>query len=525
MNIGFDFGTTNSIISYYDQERQALECFRPHAGANPYIPTAILYGRTIEIGESARAETGSDKVYSHFKLRLGMKFDEQIPGKEKSAHEVARDYIQALFQLMKNNGVTPERIVMTIPEAWYRERDNFMARENLMLMYRKELQMENVQFQSEPVAAAAYYCWKYQHQNEKNAQQTPYEGLLLIIDFGGGTLDVTLCEAQTSKIRILESCGFGGEDGRHGCAGSAFDREVVKRICKENEMEVNESTFLLACDEFERKLISKTEACTELLQDYFEYPEGVEDEVLFVLDFLQRTPVKCRHLKEAFSEVNEPVLERAIRQIQAASDMDLSKIRVVMVGGFSNFCCTEEVVRRLFSSKMGMEDPRFDNLLSRENKALAIAKGAALIADGKIAVDPVFPYELGMVLGERDENNIYRDCFVPLIHKRERIDKYSHPVYWEERIELRTEFAAASYARLYTGEEGEREIFALDESIRDVFPIQDDVRNEFQIGLAVDASMIPELCIRNINGGENSERRTYLNKVLERLLLRRKQAE
>ena len=55
-NIGFDFGTTNSVISFYDRERQALDCFRSHAGGNSYIPTVVAYGgRTTKIGEAAKA--------------------------------------------------------------------------------------------------------------------------------------------------------------------------------------------------------------------------------------------------------------------------------------------------------------------------------------------------------------------------------------------------------------------------------------------------------------------------------------
>lgn len=517
-NIGFDFGTTNSIISYYDRERKALDCFRPQAGSNPYIPTVISYGRVIEIGDAAKAEAGNSKTCSHFKLRLGSDFDVLIPGKEKTAHMAARDYIGELLESFQRQGNELHKIVMTIPEAWYRENSNFMARENIQSIY-QELKVKQFCFQSEPVAAAAYYCWRYQYQQpEKNVSQLPYDGTLMIIDFGGGTLDVTLCEVKKGKrIRVLDSCGFGEEKEHHGCAGSAFDEEVVRILCEEAGITLNEHDFAVVRDEFEQKLIAKTQICTEMMLEYFEYPEGLEDEPLFSLNFLGGRSVLCRHLKQAFDKVNRPVLEKAVKAMQKTREFKLEKFKVVMVGGFSNFCCVEALVRELFGSRIGAEDIRFTNLLSQENKALAIAKGAALIADEVICVDPVFPYELGIVLGEPDKEYHYHDYFIPLIRKGELTERYTKPVYAQEKVMVMSLGLSECYARMYVGNEGERLIFTLDESVKDIFPLEEGSR-EYEIGLLVDENMIPELCIRSAGGKET---RTQLNKLLEKIVLRK----
>ena len=41
--IGFDFGTTNSTISFYNTETKTLDCFQPSASSADYIPTVVAY--------------------------------------------------------------------------------------------------------------------------------------------------------------------------------------------------------------------------------------------------------------------------------------------------------------------------------------------------------------------------------------------------------------------------------------------------------------------------------------------------
>ena len=95
--IGFDFGTTNSIISYHDRETGHLNCFRMAAGGTDYVPTVISYESRrgnpyVQFGEAAKLQgDGKPNVCGRFKLRLGSSFDEKLPGKEKTAHEAATE--------------------------------------------------------------------------------------------------------------------------------------------------------------------------------------------------------------------------------------------------------------------------------------------------------------------------------------------------------------------------------------------------------------------------------------------------
>ena len=53
--IGFDFGTTNSTISFYNTETKTLDCFQTSASSTDYIPTVVAYkGNEVCIGDIAK---------------------------------------------------------------------------------------------------------------------------------------------------------------------------------------------------------------------------------------------------------------------------------------------------------------------------------------------------------------------------------------------------------------------------------------------------------------------------------------
>ena len=100
--IGLDFGTTNSTISFYNQETKTLDCFQMSAGSTEYIPTVIAYkGAEISIGDVAKKNMTKKgyEAYEHFKLRLGQDAHQTIPGKSKSPLDVTTDYIRTILEV------------------------------------------------------------------------------------------------------------------------------------------------------------------------------------------------------------------------------------------------------------------------------------------------------------------------------------------------------------------------------------------------------------------------------------------
>lgn len=522
-NIGFDFGTTNSIISYHDTESGTLRCFRRTANDTDYIPTVIAYiqrreNTSIQIGKAAKMRgDGNPNIYGRFKLRLGTRFNEPLPGKEKTAHEVAKDYIQKLLQDFRDSGKSIDQLVMTIPEAWYREQSNYTTRENIRTILTEiGLNKSQFAFQSEPVAAAAYFCWQWEKK-----QNDPFAGKLLVIDYGGGTLDVTLCEVTEKgrKIRTIDNFGSGNEENgvESGHAGSAFLARIITNLCSENAYNLTDIDFALTCNELEEYLINEKEFVDEQMKDYLIDPESVDEdgaEPLFILTRLNNCEVTCAHLYKAFNEINAAVLDNALRQITEVDAFDFKNTKIVFVGGFSNFFCVENQVRQYFHSNSAANDPRFPRTLSDENKALAIAKGAALISDNKICIDLVFPYEVGFIVGRASLENPEElfDDYIPLIKKNDKLADYNEAKFLASVINI---YASHDlYTRMYRKIGGETQIFRLNNrnDLEQIFP--EAYHSRILIGISVDQDMIPTLYTKDESG---TIRSASLNKILERL--------
>ena len=243
--IGLDFGTTNSTISFLNPETDTIDIFKERADATGYIPSVVSYNSDGDytIGDSAKKKIASKDydVYENFKLLLGKNFNETIEGKSKTPIKVTSDFIKRLLEdYIKSQPISEvNSIVMTVPDIWSQEKNNLTARENIREKIKdiyKELGYSKTKFklESEPVAAVAYFCRAHERNKDTNPEGKKYNGFITVIDFGGGTLDVTLCKVTNGKtIEPLMRSGFGEYNDTNGCAGVAFDEAVIEKLVRD----------------------------------------------------------------------------------------------------------------------------------------------------------------------------------------------------------------------------------------------------------------------------------------------------
>lgn len=535
--IGFDFGTTNSTISFYNTETKTLDCFQTSASSTDYIPTVVAYkGDEVCIGNIAKKNLTKKgyESYEHFKLRLGSDANTVIENKTKTPTQVTADYIRELLSEYRHeqNIDVIDGIVMTVPETWFREESNRTARENIERIYEELGYDIETQFQleSEPVAAAGYFCWAYEHAKDKNPQGKKYNGFITVVDYGGGTLDVTLCKVEAGgNIKILERCGYGEYNRTNGCAGVAFDEAVIEKLCADNgiDLEKTDKKFIKLRDAFEKEKITETKHITEMMQLYYNDPSIVEDEVLLTLEYDDdELCVYCKDLAECFAKINKPVLDESLFQMQAyfathgvdSSSQDTFK--VLLVGGFSNFYCVEETVRRFFGSRYGLNDKRFDQVFTLNNKSLAIAKGAALIAQKVVKVDHTCTHNIGYIAVRPDDQDRWIDTDITIIKKGMKVSETKEPIYAPNKVQVRLK---SGVFRIFLDDGRENKVgrtqAALDQSVGEIFPNMDDISNEYQIGFSVDKNLIPTLHVKDKKG---TVKQIRLNSLLSRIAVREK---
>ena len=113
---------------------------------------------------------------------------------------ILKDLMNGFHEHFPNN--RPGKIVVTIPINY-----NIHQRE-ATLRACKIAGLENVELLHEPSASIIEYARNYKGHFDEHKK-------VLVIDFGGGTLDVCFCRVNNDRVEVWENGGdenFGGND-------------------------------------------------------------------------------------------------------------------------------------------------------------------------------------------------------------------------------------------------------------------------------------------------------------------------
>ena len=498
--IGIDFGTTNSTLSYVNPENNALECYKMgRAGGAEYIPSFISYekeGNAVGIGDAARLRQADDDymVFSRFKMLLNETDEDRLrrEGYEsKTPVECARDYLKTLLETYRkeNNLDDLEHLVITVPEIWIKENDH-TSRKTLAGIC-EELSLPLKRLLSEPTAATAYFsdCYK-----KKNGGW--YDGHVLVCDYGGGTLDLSLSHIQSGQITVLESTGKGHDDRMIGKAGAAFDAATVRRVFERESGEKISSIdlkFLKLLGEFEKGKITLQDEVGEKLKQYLRYREI--DKKLFNIDGFS---VQSSDMVHTFQELIRADFEAALADMKSAMEQlgvdyeHREKFRVVMAGGFSGFYLVREAAREILGAgKPGSDDPRFKRVFTLQDVALSIAKGAALVANDIVRIERACPVSVGLRLQVDPGDGIHGPQDVPILAKGTQISDYHKPVFLPGGVEINMDLAALNNdIVIFLGDGKHRRHHRLDKNVSQLLPNIEDRDNRWQVGFSVDENLL-----------------------------------
>ena len=212
--VGIDLGTTNSSICSYDGSETRIW---KSPEQNDVTPSAILIDRRGHkyLGKKAydSAPLQPDNAAMLFKRIIGTNTPVNFNAVKifMTPEECSSEILKVLF------GYLPEEMrhdpdigtVVTVPAAF-----NQMQKDGTMEATRKA-GIGKVALMQEPVAAVMSVMRK------RNA-----DGIFLIYDLGGGTLDIAIAKSTGGRVNLLSHGGIAM------CGGRDFDRAIVDNIVK-----------------------------------------------------------------------------------------------------------------------------------------------------------------------------------------------------------------------------------------------------------------------------------------------------
>lgn len=422
MKVGLDFGTTNSIISYWDENSQRSELFQYNN--KTYTPTAIAYANATvaDIGESAldiwRNDHREINLFRFFKTYLPK--DEQTLSacgwnEKKLPSELTKDFIAEFISrssnsIVKNKGEI-ESIVVSVPELWQKNIVNRGA-SNLENIFH-ELKLPLKQLISEPLAATAYFIWKH-HDLVKSKKK------VLVCDMGGGTFDVALCDVEGDIIKVLAFDG--NEDNKAG----VFDlKEILKNIYKRSKIAINENSFQFKSDLWELDKQIQTDRYNQRLEEKYNAYLADKDEADEALFKVNQKNVFLKDIYEAFPPIKESI-NSVLNKIGKENKQNFQFDYLLFVGGFSRYFLVRKTILDFFN--LTEEDEKV-KIIPKQDSLFAVSYGASLVAAEKIEIKEYYDHTI--FYGVHDIKNKRID--IPIIKTRDIITQ-GKPLFSEQEV-------------------------------------------------------------------------------------------
>lgn len=376
IGFGIDFGTTNSVIGVCEggPTRALLDEDKPNPSVVWFRADGdVIVGRHAKQNLNAYSEEPGNTFVSSVKVQLGTGRSFRVAGQPKKASDVAAEIFKFLLrQARERHSLTVHDGIVTIPVDFHGQaRHELRSAAEQAGFYVKT-------FIHEPFAAVVAYCLR-----QKGQQIGDLEGKnLLVFDWGGGTLDITLATVRGGRMIQVAKADLGHR------AGDYFDEKILRlshhRFLESSNLSLEaapvtaslKDRYLGRCEA--AKVILSEEASADLdVASAFRVDSRVYDvsQKLSRADFESQIGID---VTDSMARVDAVIDEARL----TPRDVDL----VLLIGGSSRI----PVVKREMQERFG------SRITHIKNPDTIIAEGAALV--DYLGMQPVLARGLGVRL-------------------------------------------------------------------------------------------------------------------------------
>ncbi|PIN98433.1 MAG: molecular chaperone DnaK [Candidatus Diapherotrites archaeon CG10_big_fil_rev_8_21_14_0_10_31_34] len=391
--IGIDLGTSNSAAAVLEGGKPKII---PSAeGASLYgkaFPSVVAFTKDGQmlVGEPAKRQSISnpDGTITGAKRKMGTDFKFKAQGKEYTPQQISAFILQKIKKDAESFlGEKVEKAVITVP-AYFDDNQRQATKDA-----GKIAGLEVIRIVNEPTSASLAYGLDKKGKDQK----------ILVFDFGGGTLDVTVMDFGEGVFEVKSTSGdtqLGGRD---------MDETIQKYII--SEFKKSDGVDLTK----DRMALQRLNEAAEKAK--IELSNVIETEIN--LPYITATQEGPKHLvmklnRAKLEELIKPIIEKCEKPVnQALVDAKLTPAgidKVIMVGGPTRMPIVQKFVEKIVGKKVE----------SGVDPMECVAMGAAIqagVLSGEvkdILLLDVTPLSLGIeTLGSVFTKQIERNTTIP----------------------------------------------------------------------------------------------------------------
>ena len=437
--IGIDLGTTNSCVGVYKNNR--VDIIENTLGKR-ITPSYVCYktNSKILVGEQAKDQIINNiknTIYDTKRL-IGRNFSDEIVQKDiklwsftVKGNEKDKPIIEVTINKEKKI-LYPEQVSSIILSTLKKDAEDFLGREVKEAVITVPAYFNNNQRQSTIDAAKIAGFNEIRTINEPTAAAIAYglenicehEKKIMVFDFGGGTLDITILKIKNKQFEVITSSGdshLGGED---------IDNELVNFCVK--QFKVKEGIEISSKNQKALKRLKKE--CIEAKHIL----SIAKEASIYIKSLSEETDLDLKINRIEFNNICEEIFEKCIKHVENSineSKLKISDIeKIVLVGGSSKIPKIQEILGNIFGK---------EKLCKTINPDEAIAQGAAIYGNQfntneinnfeELMIKDIVPHSLGVkIKGNLLDKIIYKNTKIPC-----KIEKqYESADDYQDKIEI-----------------------------------------------------------------------------------------
>ncbi len=419
MAISIDFGTSNTVIARWNVTTQQAETINlpglsiVDALNPPLIPSLVHVNNAattdLTIGQAVRDQgldiISNPRSFAGFKRGIGAKIQGFLPeldGCQITFEQVGEWFVTQVLQSIVLSNESTESLVVTVPV------DSFDTYRSWLNRVCTQLAIEQISLLDESTAAALGYGLD--------------SGLILVLDCGGGTIDLSLVELVASpsqKLGFLIKFGNKVLDksaqkpqlakvlakAGQNLGGTDIDRWIAEYLAAQQGLQVTSLIMRLA-----EKLKIQLSVSTTATEVFF------DDQAFETYEFQLTRPELEQILtsKGLFSQLDD-LLKSINQQIDRQSVSFGNIDAVLLVGGTAQMPAIQSWISKHFESSIIKQFKPFE----------AIAHGALQITQG-LEISDFLYHSYGIRYWDRRQNR----------HNWHRIINAGQPYPMEKSVEL-----------------------------------------------------------------------------------------